>query len=81
MDARRKVSIDAFIFSPRSQTSDQILQKNIPKLGPKGDLWLQQQSMLLLQQENILFLQQESILLLQQEYVLLLQKDDILLLQ
>ena len=37
MDARRKVSIDAFIFSPRSQTSDQILQKNIPKLGPKGD--------------------------------------------
>ena len=54
MDARRKVSIDAFIFSPRSQTSDQILQKNIPKLGPKGDLWLQQEKILLLQQEKIL---------------------------
>ena len=49
MDARRKVSIDAFIFSPRSQTSDQILKKNIPKLGPKGDLWLQQENILLLQ--------------------------------
>ena len=59
MDARRKVSIDAFIFSPRSQTSDQILQKNIPKLGPKGDLWLQQEKILLLQQENILLSQQD----------------------
>ena len=81
MDAPRKVSIDAFIFSPRSQTSDQILQKNIPKLGPKGDLWLQQQNMFLLQQEHILFLQQESILLLQQEYIVLLQQENILLLQ
>ena len=59
IDARRKVSIDAFIFSPRSQTSDQILQKNIPKLGPKGDLWLQQEKILLLQQENILLSQQD----------------------
>ena len=62
MDARRKVSIDAFIFSPRSQTSDQILQKNIPKLGPKGDLWLQQEKILLLQQEDILLSQQDFIL-------------------
>ena len=81
MDAPRKVSIDAFIFSPRSQTSDQILQKNISKLGPKGDLWLQQQKMLLLQQENILLLQQEHSLLLQQENILLLQQENILLLQ
>ena len=61
MDARLKVSIDAFIFSPRSQTSDQILQKNIPKLGPKGDLWLQQEKILLLQQETILLSQQDFI--------------------
>ena len=74
MDARRKVSIDAFIFSPRSQTSDQILQKNIPKLGPKGDLWLQQENMLLLQQENILLLQQKNILMLQQENMLVLRQ-------
>ena len=73
MDAPRKVSIDAFIFSPRSQTSDQILQKNIPKLGPKGDLWLRQENILLMQQENILLLQQENILLLQQENIFLLQ--------
>ena len=58
MDAPRKVSIDAFILSPRSQTSDQILQKNILKLGPKGDLWLQQEKILLLQQENILLSQE-----------------------
>ena len=60
MDARRKVSIDAFIFSPRSQTSDQILQKNIPKLGPKGDLWLQQEKILLLQQEDNILLSQQD---------------------
>ena len=46
MDAPRKVSIDAFIFSLRSQTSDQILKKNIPRLGPKGDLRLQQKNSL-----------------------------------
>ena len=81
MDAPRKVSIDAFIFSPRSQTSDQILQKNIPKLGPKGDLWLlQQENIPLLQQENIfvLMLQQENIFMLQQENVLTLQQKNIL---
>ena len=38
MDARRKVSIDALSFSPRSQSSDQNLQKNIPDLGPKANL-------------------------------------------
>ena len=81
MDAPRKVSIDAFIFSPRSQTSDQILQKNIPKHGPKDDLWLQQENILLLQHEHILLLQQENILLLQQENVLLLQQEKILLLR
>ena len=59
MDARRKVSIDAFVFSPRSPTSDQIIQKNIPKLGPKGDLWLQQEKILLLQQGKILLSQQD----------------------
>ena len=64
MDAPRKVSIDAFIFSPRSQTSGQI-QKNIPKPGPKGDVWLQQDKILLLQQDNILLLQQENTCLLQ----------------
>ena len=38
MDARRKVSIDALSFSPRSQSSDQNLQKNIPDLGPNANL-------------------------------------------
>ena len=73
MDAPRKVSIDAFIFSPRSQTSDQILQKNIPKLGPKGDLRLQQENILLLQQDNIYLSQQENTFLSQQENSLMLQ--------
>ena len=73
MDVRRKVSIDAFIFSPRSQTWDQILQKNIPKLGPKRDLWLQQENNLLLLQDNILCLQQENTFLSQQENILMLQ--------
>ena len=38
MDARRKVSIDALSFSPRFQSSDLNLQKNIPDLGPKANL-------------------------------------------
>ena len=33
MDAPRPVIAEDFSFSPRSQSSDQILQKNIPDLG------------------------------------------------
>ena len=81
MDAPRNASIDAFIFSPRSQTSGQILRKNIPKLGPKDDLWLRQENILLSQQENTLLLQQGNTFQLQQENILLLQREDALMLQ
>ena len=37
MDAPRKVSIDAFIFSPRSQTSNQIYR--LPPLPPTSPIY------------------------------------------